>query len=138
MNETTALPSARSYLDFSGLGELRGKAQQHDDAALKETAQHFEALFIQMMLKSMRDAAQANDADAFNDKVDYPKVRESLKGPGSVPGEQEWRREHRNVWQLRLQKGSRQHPDSPEGTRQCGGSLCSGPAALWQADLGHL
>jgi flagellar protein FlgJ len=56
MNETTALPSTRSYLDFSGLGELRGKAQQRDDSALQETAQHFEALFIQMMLKSMRDA----------------------------------------------------------------------------------
>ena len=63
MNETTALPSARSYLDFSGLGELRGKAQQHDDAALKETAQHFEALFIQMMLKSMRDASNEMKSD---------------------------------------------------------------------------
>ena len=56
MNEATLLPSARSYLDFSGLGELRGKAQQHDDSALRETAQQFEAMFIQMMLKSMRDA----------------------------------------------------------------------------------
>jgi flagellar protein FlgJ len=56
MNEAALLPSARSYLDFSGLGELRGKAQQHDDSALRETAQQFEAMFIQMMLKSMRDA----------------------------------------------------------------------------------
>lgn len=63
MNETTALPSTRSYLDFSGLGELRGKAQQNDDAALKETAQHFEALFIQMMLKSMRDASNEMKSD---------------------------------------------------------------------------
>lgn len=37
-----------------------------------------------LTLKSMRDAAQANDADAFNDKVDYPKVRESLKGQMSA------------------------------------------------------
>ncbi len=28
----------------------------------------------------MQAAAQAQDADAFNDYVDYPKVRESLKG----------------------------------------------------------
>ena len=61
MNEATLLPSARSYLDFSGLGELRGKAQQSQDSALRETAQQFEAMFIQMMLKSMREAVQKND-----------------------------------------------------------------------------
>jgi hypothetical protein len=33
-----------------------------------------------LTMKSMRSAAQTADADAFNDKVDYPKVRESLKG----------------------------------------------------------
>lgn len=37
-----------------------------------------------LSLKAMRDAAQAKDADAFNDKVDYPKVRESLKGQMSA------------------------------------------------------
>ncbi len=28
----------------------------------------------------MRNAAQSRDADAFSDRVDYPRVRESLKG----------------------------------------------------------
>ena len=37
-----------------------------------------------LALKSMRDAAAAKDADAFNDKVDYPKLRESLKGQMSA------------------------------------------------------
>lgn len=37
-----------------------------------------------LTLKSMKAAAQANDADAFNDKVDYPRVRESLKGQMSA------------------------------------------------------
>lgn len=37
-----------------------------------------------LTIKSMRDAAQTADADAFNDKVDYPKVRESLKGQMSA------------------------------------------------------
>ncbi len=46
----------RSYTDFTGLGELRGKAQQDQNSALKESAQQFEGLFIQMMLKSMREA----------------------------------------------------------------------------------
>ncbi|MBU6223188.1 MAG: rod-binding protein [Burkholderiales bacterium] len=48
--------TAKSYLDFSGLGELRGQAQQNQDKALKESAQQFEGLFLQMMLKSMREA----------------------------------------------------------------------------------
>ena len=63
MNDAAPLTSARSYLDFSGLGELRGKAQQHDDSALRETAQQFEAMFIQMMLKSMRDANNEMKSD---------------------------------------------------------------------------
>ena len=63
MNEATLLPSARSYLDFSGLGELRGKAQQSQDSALRETAQQFEAMFIQMMLKSMREANNVMKSD---------------------------------------------------------------------------
>ena len=33
-----------------------------------------------LALKNIRDAALRKDADAFNDRVDYPKVRESLKG----------------------------------------------------------
>jgi hypothetical protein len=37
-----------------------------------------------LSIKAMREAAQAKDADAFNDKVDYPKVRESLKGQMSA------------------------------------------------------
>lgn len=48
--------TAKSYLDFAGLGELRGQAQQNQDKALKESAQQFEGLFIQMMMKSMREA----------------------------------------------------------------------------------
>ena len=59
----TPTTTARSYLDFAGLGELRGKAQQNDDQALRETAQQFEALFIQMMLKSMREANNVMKSD---------------------------------------------------------------------------
>ena len=55
--------STKSYLDFSGLGELRGKAQRNDESALHETAQQFEGLFIQMMLKSMREANDVMKSD---------------------------------------------------------------------------
>lgn len=33
-----------------------------------------------LALKAMQDAAQQKDADAFNQHVDYPKLRESIKG----------------------------------------------------------
>ena len=56
MSSPVDTSTPRSYTDFTGLGELRGKAQQDQNSALKESAQQFEGLFIQMMLKSMREA----------------------------------------------------------------------------------
>lgn len=44
----------RNYNDFQGLHNLKSKAAQDQSAALDETAQQFEAMFIQMMLKEMR------------------------------------------------------------------------------------
>lgn len=52
--DTSPINSTRSYLDFAGLGQLRGRARQDAGAAVRETAQQFEALVIQQMLKSMR------------------------------------------------------------------------------------
>ena len=49
--------SARSHYDFIGLGELKARADNADIKAAKEVGSQFEALFVQMMLKSMRDAA---------------------------------------------------------------------------------
>ena len=68
-NALTPTTTARSYLDFAGLGELRGKAQQNDDHALRETAQQFEALFIQMMLKSMREASSVMKSDLMHNNA---------------------------------------------------------------------
>ena len=45
---------ASNYNDFAGLANLRTQAQQDQKGALNETAQQFEALFIQMMLAEMR------------------------------------------------------------------------------------
>ena len=56
MSSSVDTSTPRSYTDFTGLGELRGKAQKDQNSALKESAQQFEGLFIQMMLKSMREA----------------------------------------------------------------------------------
>ncbi len=45
---------AGNYNDFEGLANLRSQAQRDQKSALNETAQQFEALFIQMMLAEMR------------------------------------------------------------------------------------
>lgn len=47
-----------STFDFAGLGSLKAEAAKDptNDVAIKKSAQQFEALFLQMMLKSMRDA----------------------------------------------------------------------------------
>lgn len=59
--EPTSQATARSYLDFQGLGQLRGQAARDGKAALRETAQQFEALFLQMMMKSMRESIEKSD-----------------------------------------------------------------------------
>jgi flagellar protein FlgJ len=46
----------KSSYDFSGLSELKARAANDasDAAAIKKAAQQFEAMFLQMMMKSMR------------------------------------------------------------------------------------
>ena len=46
-----------SYTNFDGLARLRYKAKVDSNEALAEVAKQFEALFMQMMLKSMRDTS---------------------------------------------------------------------------------
>ncbi len=47
-----------SYSDFQGLAKLRARAEKDQMSAAREVGQQFEAFFIQMMLKSMRDAGE--------------------------------------------------------------------------------
>lgn len=54
-------PVSRSYLDFEGLGQLKGQARADSKGALRQTAQQFEALFLQMTMKSMRDSVVKSD-----------------------------------------------------------------------------
>ena len=73
---TNGIPSPQSYLDFSGLGELRHHAAKDGEGALRETAKQFEALFIQMLMKSMREASfksdllQSDSQDTYQDMFD--------------------------------------------------------------------
>ena len=57
MNSSAVKSGAQlDALDLGQLQSLRTAARAHDDTALRKSAQQFEALFTQMMLKSMRDA----------------------------------------------------------------------------------
>jgi len=59
-------PSTHSYLDFNGLSELRGQARKDAKSAMRETAQQFEALFLQMMMKSMRESIVKSELSESN------------------------------------------------------------------------
>jgi peptidoglycan hydrolase FlgJ len=77
------------YTDFQGLAQLRNKAAADAPAALKEVGKHFEAMFIQMMLKSMRDATPGDplfgnkEGDLYRDLFDK-QISESMASQGSM------------------------------------------------------
>lgn len=48
--------SSKLALDSNGLNNLRAAAKENSPEAIRETAKQFEAMFLNMMLKSMRDA----------------------------------------------------------------------------------
>jgi flagellar protein FlgJ len=62
VNETGDI---RSALDFQGLGQLRAQAAQTKDVAnnpaLRKAAEQFEAMFLQVMIKTMREATASNE-----------------------------------------------------------------------------
>ena len=62
------LEMARNANDIGGLNNLREAIANGDGDVLKEAAQQFEAIFVQMMLKSMRKAqdALADEDSPFN------------------------------------------------------------------------
>ena len=67
MNSAHNISDAGLYTDFSGLQKLRAKVSTQGNSpesqeATKEVAKQFESLFLQMMLKSMRDATITGDS----------------------------------------------------------------------------
>ncbi|OGT19994.1 MAG: flagellar rod assembly protein/muramidase FlgJ [Gammaproteobacteria bacterium RBG_16_57_12] len=70
------ISSTALYNDFGKLAELRHQAAKDGDASLEEVARQFEALFIGMMLKSMRDASlgdalfDSDQGDLYRDMFD--------------------------------------------------------------------
>lgn len=57
------LSKAYVYTDGQGLSELKAQARRQTPESLQAVARQFEALFLQHMLKSMREASPATDSD---------------------------------------------------------------------------
>jgi|TARA_B110001452_G_scaffold263399_1_gene264783 flagellar protein FlgJ len=55
--------TAKSYLDFAGLGQLKAKASADQAGAAQEVGRQFEAMFVQMIFKSVRDANATMKSD---------------------------------------------------------------------------
>ncbi|HEU5437590.1 MAG TPA: rod-binding protein, partial [Telluria sp.] len=61
--------SGKLAFDTKGLGQLKQSAKAGSPEALKTAATQFEAMFINMMMKSMREATPAEGADSEQTKT---------------------------------------------------------------------
>ncbi|MFK8053602.1 MAG: flagellar assembly peptidoglycan hydrolase FlgJ [Woeseiaceae bacterium] len=75
--------------DFSQFTTLRAEAQKDSEKTLRKVAEQFEALFVQQMLKSMRDASfgdpifgEAGQGGMFRDMFDQQIAGDIASGPG--------------------------------------------------------
>ena len=82
------LQSADVYTDFSGLASLKRLARDNKDAAIGKVAKQFEAMFLQMMLKSMRQASfgdplfDSQQSKFYQDMYDQQLALSLSEGPG--------------------------------------------------------
>lgn len=82
------LSASFNYTNLQGFGDLRRMAREESPEAAEATARQFEALFIQMMLKSMREATPVDEAMAseqvtfFQGMLDQQMALEMSQGEG--------------------------------------------------------
>ena len=147
MISQTDLSNTAAY-DVKGMDGLRQSAKAKDPAALKEAATQFEAMFINMMMKSMRDHPQ--DGVMVSQQANYTSMLEptSHAWPSAAPawpmcccgncGHQALRtarpppRRARRAWPPRWppSASSRARTEARRLTDRAG----TGPAALRQAN----
>ncbi len=65
------LEQTQFYSDYAGLDEIRQGGLKNDKQALRKAAEHFESIFMKMMLDSMRKAEDvlADDSSPFNSQT---------------------------------------------------------------------
>lgn len=81
--------SHRFAADLTAIRDLRARMQQDPQGALKEAAQQFEGMFLQMVMKSMRDATPAegpmeSDASRFYTSLLDQQLSSQLGASGSL------------------------------------------------------
>ena len=80
--------ATKAYTDFSQFAEMRRNAQQAPNSSLEEVAKQFESLFINMVLKSMRDASfgdpmfDSNQSEFYQDMFDKQIAVDMAKDKG--------------------------------------------------------
>ncbi len=87
---TAPANNATFYADFKSLAALKREASTDSQKALRGAAQQFESLFINMMLKSMRDATSSigdsltggNEMDLYQGMFDEQIATQMAKGKG--------------------------------------------------------
>ncbi|SBS25533.1 Peptidoglycan hydrolase FlgJ [Marinomonas aquimarina] len=79
------------FADFNSLADLKRQAQQDPDVALKKVAQEFEAIFINMMFKNMRQANENIGGGLFDSaqtkqytEMMDTQLAQSLAGAGGI------------------------------------------------------
>ncbi|MEI6318934.1 MAG: rod-binding protein [Pseudomonadota bacterium] len=83
------VPSSSS-LDPNALSSLRSKARAHDPKAIQAAAKQFESLFLNQLLKSMRDAQKgdgegifdSNESRMYTGLLDEQLANRIANGPG--------------------------------------------------------
>jgi len=81
--------NADVYTDFNGLAKLKAQARQESPEALKEVAKQFESIFLNNVLKSMREAkladgAMDNDQSKFYNEMYDQQLAVHLSGSPGV------------------------------------------------------
>ena len=76
MSDSPQIGRPQGYHDFAGLAGLRGDVARGEKGAIRQTAEQFEAHFLQEVMKSMRAAVEKSDllddshSDTFQDMMD--------------------------------------------------------------------
>ena len=80
--------ATKAYTDFSQFSEMRLNAKENPDTALREVARQFESIFINMVMKSMRDASfgdplfDSNQSEMYQEMFDKQIALDMSKGKG--------------------------------------------------------
>lgn len=65
LGQVNHFAQAQTYTDLAGLEKIKQQAQTDGDGALREVARQFESVFLNIVLKSMRNANQAFAEDGL-------------------------------------------------------------------------